>query len=279
MTEENWIDWPNGATLESLPVGARVAYPKARYERTGQGLHCYWSDSIGAVKGRDCPIDDGWVAPQKVALPSGYRFEGSEVVKEEAKPSYCHNRHGAYTQLCDESCREVHGGIESPLARAVREQMSQAYTAQAYQQQIYAQQGGLGLSDYVFRQGDYQQTGIQYGDCPRPECARKSWNPMRDRCDHCGVTGKEIAAKRAKPACKCGATENVRDVTPAIRHKLADLTGKGVRHDYLCGPCYQTQRRAELQAQKLEQTKRDMNRPVKRDPYEWLGFSSADWEE
>lgn len=178
-----------------------------------------------------------------VQLPPGYRFEGSEVVKEEAK-----------------SCS------------AVREQMSQAYTAQAYQQQIYAQQGGLGLSDYVFRQGDYQQTGIQYGDCPRPECARKSWNPMRDRCDHCGVTGKEIAAKRAKPACKCGSTSNLAKVGVSVAN------GR-VSQAWRCGPCEQSRRRAELQAQKLEQTKRDMNRPVKRDPYEWLGFSSADWEE
>lgn len=194
----------------------------------------------------------------QVKLPPGYRFEGSEVVKEETV------------------------AIPASLAGAVglEKYANEAYAQAIQGQWVQAQLGdGLGDRGYVFRQRDYQQTGIQYGDCPRPECARKSWNPMRDRCDHCGVTGKEIAAKRARPACKCGSTENVRDVTPAIRHKLADLTGKGVRHDYLCGPCYQTQRRAELQAQKLEQTKRDMSRPVKRDPYEWLGFSSADWEE
>lgn len=174
----------------------------------------------------------------QVKLPPGYRFEGSEVVKEETV------------------------AIPASLAGAVG---LEKYANEAYAQAIQGQwQSGI---------------QIQYGDCPRPECARKSWNPMRDRCDHCGVTGKEIAAKRAKPACKCGSTENVRVVQIKSTEVIAGMMTERTEHRRTCAPCYQTQRRAELQAQKLEQTKRDMSRPVKRDPYEWLGFSSADWEE
>lgn len=66
-----------------------------------------------------------------------------------------------------------------------------------------------------------------------------------------------------KPACSCGSTENTR-------------RAGGVR---ICAACYQQQRRAERAAQKLDQAKRDLDRPVKRDPYEWLGFSSPTWEE
>jgi hypothetical protein len=184
----------------------------------------YWSDWGTAAYSKI--FENEWLGDldkATVRLPPGYRFEGSEVVKEETV------------------------AIPASLAGAVG---LEKYANEAYAQAIQGQwQSGI---------------QIQYGDCPRPECARKSWNPMRDRCDHCGVTGKEIAAKRARPACKCGATENVRHVAWS-QHR--------------CGSCEQSRRRAELQAQKLEQTKRDMSRPVKRDPYEWLGFSSADWEE
>lgn len=216
MTEENWMDWPNGAQLKDLPVGSRVRYREAHYVRTENGLRVYWAGRAKKIVGTEYLLSkQAFIEPIKVSLPSGYRFEGSEVVKEEAKPNYCHNRHGAYTQLCDESCREVHGGIESPLVIAHRLQL------EAFEKLI----ANPNAISHQFSPG-YAQT---------------------------------------KPACKCGATENVRVVSLAGRHQ--------------CGPCYQMQRRAELQAQKLEQTKRDMSRPVKRDPYEWLGFSSADWEE
>lgn len=224
MSEENWIDWPNGAQLKDLPVGSRVRYREAHYVRTENGLRVYWAGRAKKIVGTEYLLSkQAFIEPIKVSLPPGYRFEGSEVVKEETV------------------------AIPASLAGAVG---LEKYANEAYAQAIQGQwQSGI---------------QIQYGDCPRPECARKSWNPMRDRCDHCGVTGKEIAAKRARPACKCGATENVRHVAWG-QHR--------------CGSCEQSRRRAELQAQKLEQTKRDMNRPVKRDPYEWLGFSSADWEE
>lgn len=231
MTEENWVKLPDPRP-SMLPQDTLIrlcAWCKGT-------LH--WAvtdalvseDNLGLVRYRGRAASNGEpdktfvVASEnisRVKLPPGYRFEGSEVVKEEtvATPA---SLAGAF-------------GLEK-------------YANEAYAQAIPGQ----------------WQYGIQYGDCPRPECARKSWNPMRDRCDHCGVTGKEIAAKRAKPACKCGATENVRHVAWG-QHR--------------CGHCEQSRRRAELQAQKLEQTKRDMSRPVKRDPYEWLGFSGPTYEE
>jgi hypothetical protein len=213
------VDWPRGARLQALPVGARVIYGLAHYERTAIGLRCYWTDSASAVLGRDYAIEGGrWLEPDMAALPPGYRFSGSEVVKEGAPIASC------------------------SLAGVLGEAYAQGIQGQA-------------------------------GDCPRPECARRSWNPMRDRCDHCGVTGKEIAAKRAKPACKCGATENLKQIGVMFPHGVAC-------GEFRCGPCEQSRRRTELQAAKLDQTKRAMDRPVKRDPYEWpAGFSSPSWEE
>lgn len=204
----------------------------------------YWSDWGTAAYSKI--FENEWLGDldkATVRLPPGYRFEGSEVVKEEEKPApaYC-TFEQAWASRQNQAEQQRGSGIESPLARAIREQVAQieAYTARAYQQQIYTQQGGLGLSDYVFRQGDYQQQAVQ----------------------------------SKNPACECGSTENVRQI--GLR---ACKTSGLLRREHRCGACEQSRRRAELQAQKLEQTKRDMSRPVKRDPYEWLGFSSADWEE
>lgn len=153
---------------------------------------------------------------------------------------------------------------KSALLSALQEQSMQLAA-------MYQQEGGLGLSDYVFRQGDYQRQGqLQYGTCP--ECSQQCWIQLSQVCAACGATAKSIEAKRARPACKCGSTENLKQIGVMFPHGVAC-------GEFRCGPCEQSRRRAELQAQKLEQTKRDMSRPVKRDPYEWLGFSSADWEE
>lgn len=207
----------------------------------------YWSDWGTAAYSKI--FENEWLGDldkATVRLPPGYRFEGSEVVKEEKKPApaYC-TFEQAWASRQNQAEQQRGSGIESPLARAVREQIAQA---EAYTAQVCQRQGQL-----------------QYGTCP--ECSQQCWIQLSQVCAACGATAKSIEAKRAKPACKCGATENTR------------LEWGDFGKTYQCGPCYQARRRAELQAQKLEQTKRDMSRPVKRDPYEWLGFSSADWEE
>lgn len=244
MTDENWIDWPNGAQLKDLPVGSRVRYREAHYARTENGLRVYWAGRAKKIVGTEYLLSkQAFIEPIKVSLPTGYRFEGSEVVKDEPKPE---PTYATFAQACasrqNQAEQQRGSGIESPLARAVREQIAQA---EAYTAQVCQRQGQL-----------------QYGTCP--ECSQQCWIQLSQVCAACGATAKSIEAKRARPACKCGATENVRHVAWG-QHR--------------CGSCEQSRRRAELQAQKLEQTKRDMSRPVKRDPYEWLGFSSADWEE
>lgn len=255
MTEENWVKLPEPAP-KTLPVGTRLLTRHGfRWElkephmlSSEWGLRsrrAYLGDHIDLCTGADlsgalCEASD----IESVLLPPGYRFEGSEVVKEETV------------------------AIPASLAGAVglEKYANEAYAQAIQDQWIQAKPSdGLGDNGYVFRQGDYQnQAQIRLVACP--ECAF-AWDPLRQNCEGCGATAKSIKAKRAKPACKCGATENTR------------LEWCVFGKTYQCGPCYQSRRRTELQAQKLEQTKRDMSRPVKRDPYEWLGFSSADWEE
>lgn len=264
MTEENWVNLPepNPRTLPQDTIIRLCSWCRDPL---------YWAvtselvaeDDGGLVRYRGQAGGDGKPAREfvvasgnisRVKLPPGYRFEGSEVVKGETV------------------------AIPASLAGAVG---LEKYANEAYAQAIQGQwihakpSDGLGDNGYVFRQGDYQQrVQVALGTCP--ECARKGWCPLRTACLLCGATAKSIEAKRAKPACKCGATENVRPI--AVEY-VTSWGKKQPGGEDICAPCYVARRRAELQAQKLEQTKRDMNRPVKRDPYEWLGFSSADWEE
>jgi hypothetical protein len=218
------VDWPSGARLEALPVGARVLYPRAQYERTESGMCCFRASGIGAntMVGRYFALDGGWSDPESVCLPPGYRFSGSEVVKDEPAVASCSLTDvlgEAYTQLCDESCGKVHLGIESPLVIGQRLQLEALEKLAA-----------------------------------NPNAISRQFSPGY--------------AQAKKPTCSCGATRNIH-VSLSATVPL-----------YECGPCAQVRRRAELQAAKLDQTKRDMDRPVKRDPYEWpAGFSSPSWEE
>jgi hypothetical protein len=89
-------------------------------------------------------------------------------------------------------------------------------------------------------------------------------------------SGEKIPREIMKqgPTCVCGATTNLRSI--AVTMHTAKMT---------CGSCYQSQRRSEIQAQKLEQARVDLDRSSKerasglRDPYDWdTGKSGPGWE-
>lgn len=258
MTEENWVKLPEPPPL-TLPSETVLRYPHGVLWCAQEELVLVGScEYRGELRRGKQTVAGATFQTLQVKLPPGYRFEGSEVVKEEKKPApaYC-TFEQAWASRQNQAEQQRGSGIESPLARAVREQIAQA---EAYTAQVCQRQGQL-----------------QYGTCP--ECSQQCWIQLSQVCAACGATAKSIEAKRARPACKCGATENVRVVQIKSTEVIAGMMTERTEHRRTCAPCYQTQRRAELQAQQLKQTKRDMNRPVKRDPYEWLGFSSADWEE
>jgi hypothetical protein len=78
--------------------------------------------------------------------------------------------------------------------------------------------------------------------------------------------GTIIAFQKPKPACECGATTNLRNLSGATYSR------------HLCGACYQAQRRAELKAQ----AKAALDRPLPKStaPASWPEqFSSPTWED
>lgn len=212
----------------------------------------------------------------QVKLPPGYRFEGSEVVKEE--------------ELRQLVCRKV---------ECVRCSGFQSYNLSyrsADAQRFYCSKGCHDLAETkpvgvdpavpgsditgiqvvadksVPKEWVYISTPPKSGKSALLSALQEQSMQLAAMYQQEGGLGLsdyvfrqgDYEPKLPAPACACGAVSNLRAVS---------LTG------YRCGSCEQSRRRAELQAQKLEQTKRDMNRPVKRDPYEWLGFSSSSWEE
>lgn len=226
MSEENWVKLPEPAP-KTLPAGTRLQTRHGfRWELQGPHMlssewglrrrQAYLGHHIDLCTGADlsgalCEASD----IERVSLPLGYHFSGSEVVKDEPEP-------------------ELLAGTVG-----LEKYANEAYRQSVLEKWIQAKPSdGLGLSDYVFRQGDYEQQRFS---------AIQSQAQAQQRA---------LEKLTKKPACSCGATENV-------RLEWGDW-GKA----YQCGPCYQTRRRAELAAQKLAQAKRDLDKPVKRDPYE-----------
>lgn len=294
MSEENWVKLPEPRP-RTLPQDALLklcswckdplvwAVTSELVAEDDAGLIRYRGRA--AADGRpdiDFVVAEGNIS--RVRLPPGYRFEGSKVVRDKAcsvcfgpAPCSCaelplHQQRAIrenrlYVQRC-EALRKPQFGAppRSGKSALLREYQAQVDgLKEQFTNSMFSQVQHQGIESPIAREVR-EQTQLLLGDCPN--CARVSWNPVREKCDHCGVTSKELATRPIfKTTCACGSTENV-------RHE--QIQYGGVRPVYgppICAACYLERRKAEV--------RKDLDRPAqaKRDPYEWLGFSSSSWEE
>jgi hypothetical protein len=223
MQENEWVKLPDGVNVKELPPGTRlrgdVRCNQYRLLTDGALYVLAPIERLGSLYPAG-PLD--WV--KEVVLPSGHRFEGSEVVKVEPEKK----RNGLADALASI--------VQNNWHNAVHQAQFQGYWGQAITQQC-AQ--------------DIQQRAL----------AAIANNP-----NAIGHQFRPAYQQKPKPACACGATTNLRNLSGATYSR------------HLCGSCYQEQRRAELKAQ----TKAAIDRPLPKStaPASWPEqFSSPTWED
>jgi hypothetical protein len=297
-TENEWVKLPNPAP-KMLPKGtrARSIGCTSEYVALEDAPRGAFEQFVGPWKGRHW-THKGIGFLIEVWLPPGYRFEGSEVVKDEAKRSYCHKRHGGYTQLCDENCLDDDLGDTpehlKPLLGDARRIAPGTLVSEETRHGVVwkvvwnpestwpgwgslTTLGNWNPNGGSFARYDHLKRAIQEGRCyPTADArriGREEFGMVFDgEPERVSPTPPPQAPAEKARACACGATSNLRDVVieRQERHGRPTLTVYETR----CAACEVKRRRAEL----LVQAKREVKRADTTAPSAWPEGAGDDYE-